>query len=657
MILRPYQREAVDNVREVWDRGIPNALIVLPTGAGKTVTFSALIREVLAEYSPESGAVALVVAHRTELLTQAQDKYLKADPHETVGIYQGGRKEAWARVICASVASLYGDKLNADGTVKRRGRINDLPLSRIKVLVIDEAHHAIAQSYLDLIETVRQHSPDCLMLGVTATPYRTDGGLGQLWNCYLTHEKEPSLRADTIKIEDVTGAVAAKLSMADGINMGFLTPFSQRSIRIVLDTVDLSKVTVSKKTRDFSDASLAEVMDTVDVRTTVVDKWFEHAGPGTPYAGPDGRPTIIFTAGVQAAIHLAEAFRDRGVTCAHVDGAMKRADRDAVLSAFESGGFLILINCQVLTEGYDAPHVSCICMCRPTKSQTMFVQAAGRGVRLMGQTIAESIANGKPDCLLLDFAGASAVGLVGLPDLTNEVEIDGVDRTEEERAEDELAAHGDDDMEQMVAEEMMGDPHRRITIRGVSEYPVDVFGDGKVVWMLINGTRVCQIQPGAAVLVYAGINGFTAIVISGSSYRLLAKDAPEAEAIARGQAYAMLNGTQSYIKPGPWFTGKPATPKQVTALAASIEANRSMDNSLGRDGAAALDVSGLPADLNMVSIAQASAWLAYLHARAAFGTRSAKRVDEIPSAVTALDKIARVKDLTASRPRKSAARV
>lgn len=642
MRLRPYQRDAVDRVREVYDRGIQNAMVVLPTGAGKTVTFSAFIREFLAEYPADANAVALVVAHRTELLEQAQDKYLKADPQETVGIYQGGRRESWARVICASIASLYGDTFNADGTVKRRGRINDLPLSRIKALIIDECHHAIAQSYLDLIETIREHSPDCVLLGVTATPYRTDGGLGQLWNCYLDDDKERALRQSTIAPEDATGAVAIKLSINDGINMGFLVPFSLRSTRIVIDTVDLTKVAVTKK-GDFDDGSLAEVMDTVDVRQTVVEKWFEHAGPGTPFAGPAGRPTIIFTAGVQAAIHLSEAFKERGVSVAHVSGQMKKAERKATLAAFERGDFLILINCQVLTEGYDAPHVSCVCICRPTKSPTMFVQQAGRGVRLIGQTIEESIQNGKPDCLLLLFAGAPVDGLMGIPDLSLPIKIDGVDRTEKEQAEKD-AEESPLDMEQMVADEMMGDAHRRITIRGVSEYPIDVFGDGKVSWMLINGSRVCVIHPGVAVMVYPsrGGNGHTAIALSGCEFRELARDASEQEAIARAQAYAVLNGTQSYLKPGPWFTNKPATEKQVRELARSISANVDMDRSLGRpDGS--LDLSGLPEDLAHTSIAQASAWLAYLHARAAFGTRKATLVEALPTSISAPDRLARMK--------------
>lgn len=654
MRLRPYQREAVDRTREVYDRGVQNALIVLPTGAGKTVTFSAFIREFLAEYDPADNAVALIVAHRTELLEQAQDKYLKADPAEAVGIYQGGRREAWARVICASIGSLYGDKLNADGSVKRRGRIHDLPLARIKVLVIDEAHHALAATYRAMIDTVREHSPDCVLLGVTATPYRTDGGLGELWNCYLDHDSERALRQGTINTADVTGAVATVLSIGDGISMGFLVPFSTRSRRIVIETVDLSKVVVSKG-GDFVESSLAEVMDTVDVRQTVIEKWLEHAGPGTPFAGPTGRPTIVFTAGIQAAVHLADAFKDAGITCAHLDGTMKRGDRKAILEAFERGEFLVLVNCQVLTEGFDAPHVSCVAICRPTKSQTMFVQMAGRGIRLAhgAGDSRESAERGKPDCLLLDFAGASEVGLVGIADLSKPISIDGVDRTPEEKAEAEAKEIDPLEMEQMVAEEMVGDARRRVTIRGVSEYPVDVFGDGKVVWTVINGSRVCPIQPGVAVLVYpakAG-PGFTAIALSGKQYRVLASDAPEGEAIARAQAYAVLNGTQSFLKPGPWFTGKPATENQVRELKRSLDANRLMDARLGRPPEA-LDTSTLPDDLEMVSISQASAWLAYLHARAAFGTRLAQAVDVLPTSITAPEQVARLNAaLSKSSPR------
>ena len=159
--LRPYQRGAIDKVRSVWDSGQPNALIVLPTGSGKTVVFAALGREFRMEM--DDGGRVLVLAHRTELIEQARDKWLKVEPDATVGIYQGSKREVWADVICASVQSCYPDKradgecdcvttsaiggvavkdpangcivCGGTGIVKdrlvRKGRIHDLPLAKI----------------------------------------------------------------------------------------------------------------------------------------------------------------------------------------------------------------------------------------------------------------------------------------------------------------------------------------------------------------------------------------------------------------------------------------------------------------------------------------------------------------------------------------------
>ena len=627
MKLRSYQREAVDRAREIWDLGVRRALMVLPTGAGKTVIFSATVREVLAEYAPSSDARALILAHRNELLEQARDKYLAADPDETVGIYQGARKETWARVICASIQSCYADKLDAEGKVVRKGRIRDLPIERIKIMVVDEAHHAVASTYMDLIDAVLKASPDCVLLGVTATPYRADGGLGALWNCYLDHAHEPAIRQGTIKLEDAVGAVAIRLGMDDGINMGFLVPFSARSTRIHIDTVNLDDVKVSKSTGDFVETSLAKVMDTDEVREQVVAKWIEHAGPGTPFARPFGRPTVAFTVDVQSAKKLVESFRAAGITSDSVDGASNATDRARVLRDFQAGHIQVLCNCMVLTEGWDAPHTSCVLLIRPTKSKSIVAQAVGRGSRLLGLTIEDSIANGKPDCLVLDFVGASATGLVSLADISTPDIIEGVDREPVEEEIDPLK------MEQMVADGMDVGPPVRVMVKGVSEYPVDFFGDGPVAWTVIAGTRVCSATPGLAILIYPSRNcGHTSIAISGEKFRTLVDGASENEAVARATAFAVLHGSQSYLRPGAYFTRKPATPAQVGRLRADIAANIRLDE-MYPSRQKPLDLSGLPEDLEKVSVAQAMAWISFLHARTLFGTGRGVAVSDLSSSL------------------------
>lgn len=629
--LRPYQRDAIDNAFEVFDRGVKNALIVAATGLGKTEILVRLIREWLATFGPGADVRALIVAHRNELLTQAQAKYQRADPQAIVGIYQGARRETHAEVICVSVQSCYPDRLKPDGTLERKGRIRDLPLSKIKIIVVDEAHHAPARTYLDLIAAVRERSTDCVLVGVTATPYRTDGSLGELWNCYLDHDREPALRQGTIAPADAVGAVALKMGIAEGIDGGFLVPFSPRSARIVIDTVDLSKVATSKKTGDFVDDSLAKVMDTPDVRAKVVEKWLEHAGPGTPFALDAGRPTAAFCASVEAARGLAEAFNAVGVKAGFVDGTMPKPERDAVLAAYASGAITILCNCMVLTEGWDAPHTSAIMLVRPTKSKGMFAQQVGRGTRLVGPTMETSMAAGKHDCIVLDFVGASALGLVSLPDLDQPIEIEGVDRSPEQRERDELEEADPLEIEQLVAEGLH-EPPMRVLVRGVTEYPVDFAGDSRVAWTIIGDTRVCPANKGLALLVYPNkrYGGFTAIAMVGTRYRVLANATSEAEAVARGTAFALMHGTASYIKPPRFLQRKPASEPQIMQLRRDLDANARMDAERGR----IFEVPpGLPDDLSQMSVPQAMAWIAYLHARAIFAKRVATDVDDLDAAL------------------------
>jgi len=399
MLLTPrgYQRDAIDRVRQVWDLGVRNAMVVAATGLGKTVIFSHLIREVLRERATDS--VALVLAHRTELIDQAREKYLAVDPEESVGVFQGERNEAWARVICASVQSCYPDKVGPDGEVTRKGRSRDLPLSRVAVVVIDECHHAVAPTYLRLLEEVLAANPAALVLGVSATPYRTDGsGLGLLWNCTLEQ-----LQAGTVK--EPTGAVAHRMGIAEGIEGGWLVPFADTSRRVLLD-VDLSTVSISRATNDYVEKSLAEVMNTEGVLREMVARWKQHAGCGAPGAPIGGRQTAAFCAGVSMAENLAAAFNAADVPAAWLSGKTHKRERRQIIRRFQAGEIRVLCNCQVLTEGWDAPPTSCIMVGRPTRSQTMFVQMVGRGLRILGPDLgaSRSIVTGKSDFFKANLA-------------------------------------------------------------------------------------------------------------------------------------------------------------------------------------------------------------------------------------------------------------
>ncbi len=591
-----------------------------------TVTFAHLIREVLAEHDAQ--AVALILAHRTELLEQARSKYLAVDPDELVGIFQGARKDTWARVICASVQSCYPDKTDAAGTVVRRGRSRQLPLSHIKLIVIDEAHHAVADSYMRLMEAIIEASPDVKILGVTATPYRNDNrALGDLWQCTLE-----DVRGGAPRAADATGVLAHRLGITEGMEMGYLVPLSDRTRRFELD-VDLSGVKVSRSTGDFVEQSLATVIDTDAVRDLVVQKWIEMAGPGTPEAGERGRSTVAFCAGVEAATHLRDRFQAAGVAAEVLSGNTPKAERAEIGRRFEAGDITVLCNCQVLTEGWDAPRTSCVVLVRPTKSLSMFVQMVGRGLRLLGASLVESHRNGKSDCLLLDFGGASADGIVGDADLSRSAEAPGIDPSEDDKAIEALLDASPSDVEQLALEGVERE-QRRATVRGISEYAVDLFAGGQIAWAILGGVKIAQVQHGLAVILWPHEDDrWSAVAIRDDAYRVLADRTDERDAMAAGSAFALLHGKKSLLKPGPWVTNKPATDRQKAALRGALAVNAQIDSA--RPPARRVNTSGLPhtpsgeIDYSRISISLANTWITYLYARIAFANRRARRVDQL----------------------------
>ncbi len=340
-ILRPYQSGAIAAIRAQFDAGVLATLLVLATGAGKTVCFAELARQVV-----EAGKRVLVVAHREELLEQAKNKL--TDVGVVAAIEQANRRAGSAPVIVASVATLRGERLER------------LDPSEFGLVVVDEGHHAFASSYRGILD----HFASVPKLGVTATPDRGDGhALGEVYE-----------------------SVAYRYELRAAIRDGWLAPIRAR--RIVVEPMDLSSV----KTRagDLAQDQLAEIMAREEVLVGIVGPLLEQATT---------RKTIVFAVDVATSHALAALLNRYRPGCARaVDGTFDKLDRRQTLVEFSQGAFQFLVNCQVLTEGYDEPSVSCIATCRPTKSRALYTQMVGRGTRLF---------DGKADCLVLDFVGNS----------------------------------------------------------------------------------------------------------------------------------------------------------------------------------------------------------------------------------------------------------
>lgn len=353
--LRDYQIEAVDAVQAAARRGVRRPLVALPTGTGKTVVFSELIRR--------RGGRALVIAHRDELIEQARDKLRMVDPDLRVGVVQGERDEHDAPVVVASIQTLARERRMA--RLLGRGAQESLfPADPFVTVVIDEAHHAAAPTYRTAVAQLGgfelEEGP--LVVGVTATPERGDG----------------------VGLDAVFQEIVYQRDLLDMIRAGYLCDL--RAIRV---HVELNLDTLKVRAGDFGDEELGRALIESAAPEHALSAYQQHAA---------GRKALIFTPTVEVAQLMAETFSEAGIAARRVSGEMAREQRRATLAAFRAGEVRVLANCMILTEGYDEPSVDCLIMARPTKSRPLYVQMVGRGTRR---------APGKADCLVIDLLGNS----------------------------------------------------------------------------------------------------------------------------------------------------------------------------------------------------------------------------------------------------------
>ncbi len=337
MRLYPYQEMAITAAEDARQRGQARALWVMPTGTGKTVTFGELVRR--------RDVPTLILAHREELLTQARDKLAALGiALPSMGIVGAGFNEMGRQITIGSVQSL-----------SRAKRLEWLARTGIELVVVDECHHRTAATYRRVLDALA----GVFELGVTATPDRADGG----------------------DLSEVYGPAVFTLKLPEMIRDGYLCDL--RGIQVKTGT---TLDGVRTRAGDFAADELQAVINRADRNQVIVDAWQRHAAD---------RLTLAFTAGVQHAYDLAEVYRDAGVNAAALDGTTDRDDRRHLLRDYAAGVVRVITNCQVLTEGFDAPETSCIVLAKPTQSRPLYVQMVGRGTRT---------APGKVDCLVLDVA-------------------------------------------------------------------------------------------------------------------------------------------------------------------------------------------------------------------------------------------------------------
>lgn len=506
--LRPYQREALDAIKSGWRRGIRRPLVSLPTGTGKTILFSAMASGALAR-----GSGVLVLAHRDELLSQAADKMRQFDPALdalTVGLVKA-ESDQWDRpVVVASVQTL--------AITRRLERIT----RRFDLVIVDEAHHAAADSYQRVLAGVRSYEDDGpLTLGVTATPQR----------------------ADSLGLEETFQEIVYHRDMLWGIRSGYLCDLIGRQVKLA--ALDLSKA----KTRrgDFVEGEVAEMLEEAEAPRHGVRAWKLYAA---------GRKTIVFTPTIKLAHEFAIEFAEKGISAAAISGKTPLEERRRVLRDFASGVITVVCNASVLTEGFDEPSVSCIVIARPTKSQPLYVQMVGRGTRL---------SPGKPNCLVMDLVGATErLDLTTLPRLFGLAD------------EDESYGRVDEALEEKGVAEVYGMREDRLIREGrIQAQEIELFkGKTKLSWVESRpGTWVLDAASEQVVVRKAGGTASEPRYVVdrvprvGSPVRIARDvDLGLAMGVAEDAARTAAGYDERLVSKDAAWRGRPASAKQIDAL-------------------------------------------------------------------------------------------
>jgi superfamily II DNA or RNA helicase len=365
--LRPYQTEAIQSVRADWDAGYTDVLGTAATGLGKTAIFCALLQQVMTP-----GKRALVLAHRRELVNQPAERLISYYPEWAgkVGTLMAEQHEPDRPLTVATVQSL---------SASPRRLADLLAAGPIDYLIVDEAHHHTDKNtYMGVTEALRAANPAMRHLGVTATPLRADGdGLGGVYQKESFH-----------------------LPIGWAVKSGWLV-----NIRWLAIETAISLAGVKVVRGEFQRRGLAQVYETDALLGIVVESYRQYASD---------RQAIAFTVTVDGAHRLAAAFRAAGVRADAADGGTDKAERAAVLDRFARGETQVLCNVGLYTEGLDIPAASCILMARPTKSDGLYVQCMGRGVRTYP---------GKADCIAEGQRVLTDHGLVAIERVTRSMKV------------------------------------------------------------------------------------------------------------------------------------------------------------------------------------------------------------------------------------------
>jgi len=363
MKLRPPQERAAQAIEQDFQAGHNRLLLRICTGGGKTAIASAIPRRI---GLPKR---KLFLAHREELIEQAARTLRRWNPGASVGIEM-------ARQHCSP-----GDEyvVSSVQTIGRRNsrRIGQLEPADFSYLVIDECQHSVSTTYKAILSHFQVWDRnDILVLGLTATPNRTDG----------------------TGLDEIFQKISYDYAILAAIREGYLVDLRGYRIRTATDLY-----AVRTLAGDFEVGELRRQVNTPARNDLAVRAWIEKG---------EGRQTVAYCVDIEHAKQMAEAFRRYGIRAEAIwGGDPGRGDR---LKRHRSGELKVLANCALLTEGYDDPNIGCVLMARPTQSETLYCQIVGRGTRLpdgvenllAARQLGAKVL--KEDCIVIDLVDNSA---------------------------------------------------------------------------------------------------------------------------------------------------------------------------------------------------------------------------------------------------------
>lgn len=327
MQLRPYQEQCISQVFEAWI-DYRKVLAVLPTGGGKTIIFANIARR--------ADGRTLILAHREELLTQAIDKIKIATGLDASLERAESYSDPSSKIVVGSIQTMMR-------------RLDKFQPNAFNNVIVDEAHHVSADSYMSVLG----HFPEANILGVTATPDRSDKK--QLGNYFET--------------------IAYELTLLDLIKDGYLSPIK---VRVCDVSIDMTRVKFVAGDFDSNDTAHA------------IEPYLEKIAAQIKQFG--GKKTLVFLPLIATSKKMTVICRAAGMDAEHVDGTSE--DRKEILQRFSNKDRGVLCNAMLLTEGYDEPSIDTIVCLRPTRSRPLYTQMIGRGTRL---------SLGKTSLTILDF--------------------------------------------------------------------------------------------------------------------------------------------------------------------------------------------------------------------------------------------------------------